>query len=421
MHRDQAAYQAAASLNSSCGCLSVEVGSLRAAVEQRLAVAGLPADLAGSHPHLFAHSPVFACAADARRMAETVRAVEKAVALPAYRAAVLDWAPEIAQHDSGARGAFLGFDFHLSDAGPKLIEINTNAGGGLLAATLGEAALTCCGYAIAPPGAAGSFEQRAVEMLIAEWRATGRPGAPRTVAIVDANPSQQYLYPEFLLMRAALERRGIVAVITAPEALEIRQGGLAVQDLRVDLVYNRLTDFALAGAEMRALRETYLGGRAVVTPNPRAHALYADKRVLALLGDAAWLRSAGLDPAAAELLGQVVPATRTVEAADGEHLWRERRGLFFKPVAGYGSRGAYRGDKLTRRVFDEILRGGYVAQAIVPPPERRPGEDASALKFDLRNYAYAGTVQLLAARLWQGQTTNFRSPGGGFAPVLTLP
>jgi hypothetical protein len=43
------------------------------------------------------------------------------------------------------------------------------------------------------------------------------------------------------------------------------------------------------------------------------------------------------------------------------------------------------------------------------------------LKLDLRNYVYAGHVQLIAARLWQGQTTNFRTPGGGFAPVLTVP
>jgi hypothetical protein len=28
---------------------------------------------------------------------------------------------------------------------------------------------------------------------------------------------------------------------------------------------------------------------------------------------------------------------------------------------------------------------------------------------------------LRAARLYRGQTTNFRTPGGGFAPVLTLP
>jgi hypothetical protein len=40
------------------------------------------------------------------------------------------------------------------------------------------------------------------------------------------------------------------------------------------------------------------------------------------------------------------------------------------------------------------------------------------MKVDVRNYTYAGQVLLSAARLYQGQTTNFRTPGGGFAPVL---
>lgn len=40
-----------------------------------------------------------------------------------------------------------------------------------------------------------------------------------------------------------------------------------------------------------------------------------------------------------------------------------------------------------------------------------------ALKFDLREYTYDGAVQWVAARLYQGQTTNFRTLGGGFAPV----
>jgi len=30
-------------------------------------------------------------------------------------------------------------------------------------------------------------------------------------------------------------------------------------------------------------------------------------------------------------------------------------------------------------------------------------------------------VLLYAARMYQGQTTNFRTPGGGFAPVFTGP
>ena len=43
------------------------------------------------------------------------------------------------------------------------------------------------------------------------------------------------------------------------------------------------------------------------------------------------------------------------------------------------------------------------------------------LKIDVRNYVYGGQVQLVTARLYQGQTTNFRTPGGGFAPVYALP
>ena len=46
---------------------------------------------------------------------------------------------------------------------------------------------------------------------------------------------------------------------------------------------------------------------------------------------------------------------------------------------------------------------------------------AQNLKYDLRAYSYAGQVQLLAARLYAGQTTNFRTVGGGFAPVVVPP
>lgn len=41
-------------------------------------------------------------------------------------------------------------------------------------------------------------------------------------------------------------------------------------------------------------------------------------------------------------------------------------------------------------------------------------------KMDVRLYTYDGQVLLAAARLYQGQTTNFRTPGGGFAPVLIV-
>jgi|CXWL01.1.fsa_nt_gi hypothetical protein len=39
-------------------------------------------------------------------------------------------------------------------------------------------------------------------------------------------------------------------------------------------------------------------------------------------------------------------------------------------------------------------------------------------RLDVRLYTYAGAALLAAARLYQGQTTNFRTPRGGFAPVF---
>jgi hypothetical protein len=39
-------------------------------------------------------------------------------------------------------------------------------------------------------------------------------------------------------------------------------------------------------------------------------------------------------------------------------------------------------------------------------------------KVDVRFYTYDGELLIAAARLYQGQTTNFRTPGGGFAPVF---
>ena len=82
----------------------------------------------------------------------------------------------------------------------------------------------------------------------------------------------------------------------------------------------------------------------------------------------------------------------------------------------------YRGDKLTRRVFAEVAGGEYLAQELTPASERRRsvGGSPAVFKVDVRCYAYAARVQLMAARLYQGQTTNFRTAGGGFAPIYII-
>lgn len=407
-------------LNSDCFCISLDHGALRQALDADPVSGGLSALIEERCPHLFASLPVFVSRPHVDEMAKVVAAVEKVVALPAYREEVLARAPEIARLDPGARGAFIGYDFHIAAEGPRLIEINTNAGGALLNGLLGRAQRACCeevARLMGGPVPAERLEQTIFDMFVREWQLAGREGASSRIAIVDDSPEEQYLYPEFLLFERLFRRLGVQADVLAPEDLQY-DGELRDARGRIDLVYNRLTDFSLAEEAHAALRAAYLSGAAIVTPHPRAHALYADKRNLALLSDASRLAALGARDETISVLMRGVPRTQLVSTADAEALWSARRRLFFKPATGYGSKAAYRGDKLTRRVWSEILAGEYVAQELVEPGRRRVGPDA-ILKADVRNYVYDGKVQLLAARLYQGQTTNFRTAGGGFAPVLT--
>jgi len=234
-------------------------------------------------------------------------------------------------------------------------------------------------------------------------------------------PEEQYLYPEFILARQLLSAHNVEAVIADASHLRYEAGRLSIEGKPIDLVYNRVTDFAFDQPEHRALRDAYRDGAVVVTPNPHNHALLADKRNLSLLSDPATLEAWGVEPSLMAHL-RSVPRTVVVTPEIADELWRSRKELFFKPTGGHGGKAVYRGDKVTKGVWAEIQRGGYVAQTLVRPSERmiKFDEIHQVRKVDVRLYTYSGQVLLVAARLYQGQTTNFRTPGGGFAPVFVI-
>lgn len=407
-------------LNRGCFCVAIEPAALHAALATTMAAHGLSADFAQSHAHLFASLPVYLSAAHVATIGRVVAAIETVVARPSYRDAVLAWAPAIAQFDPGSPGGLLGFDFHLGADGPRLIEINTNPGGVLLNALLAQAQRVCMPGRVRPVLPAAQAEEDVFGILREEWRLQRGDTPLRTVAIVDETPQAQYLFPEFLLYAGLLRRHGVEAVICAPHELQRQAGRIVVSGQPVDMIYNRLTDFSLAQPEHDRLRAAYLDRAVVLSPHPRAHALHADKRNLALLGDRDFLVHAGCSDDIAAGLAAAVPHTRLLTDDNRDELWRRRRDYFFKPAAGFGSKASYRGDKLTRRVWDEMTRGIYVAQQVVAPGIRHVGASDPPLKSDIRCYAYRGRPVAFAARLYLGQTTNFRTPGGGFAPVLTL-
>ncbi|MDQ7746354.1 hypothetical protein [Hydrogenophaga pseudoflava] len=420
----------AEALNLGCACQTLETARLREQLETEPALAGLTMRLADSHPHLFSRTAVFLDARVMAQITDAVAALERVIARPAWQQRALDRAPQIAGIAHGPAGVFMGYDFHLADDGPRLIEINSNAGGAFLNAALARAHRACCEsfqQVFDPQDRLRNLDEAFVAMFRAEWQSQRGDAPLRNVVIVDDVPDAQYLAPEFQMARALFAAHGLIAVVADPRELQWRDGALWHPALPagtpVDLVYNRLTDFYLQDSGHDVLQQAYRAGSAVVTPHPRTHALYADKRNLATLSDAALLEHWGVGEADRALLRRVVPATQRVTAENADALWAQRRTLFFKPAAGFGARAAYRGDKLTRRVWDEILAGDYVAQTTVPPSERlvRVGHETMRLKLDLRAYTYRGQMQLLAARTWSGQTTNFRTEGGGFSPVVVLP
>lgn len=417
-----------ATLNASCYCLGLDPVALRAALRSDPAAVDVFELIEERCPHLFSSRPVFVGEAQIERIAHLVHTVEAVLALPAVREAILGHgqaghAPlRNVQH---TRSVFLGYDFHLRGDEIGLIEINTNAGGAMLNALLARAQRACCPEVEKMlPGTDLSlqFEHAIVAMFQREWQLAGRSTPLRTIAIVDEQPEGQYLYPEFLLFQRLFERHGVRAFIADPASLQVHGDQLRLGDVAIDLVYNRLTDFSLGNPSSQALHTAWTEDFAVVTPHPFAHALYANKRNLALLTDPTRLAELGAEPDQIATLLAGIPHTEVVQPAHAERLWSQRRQLFFKPASGYGSKAAYRGDKVTTRVWNEILAGDYVAQKLVAPGERMIGqENGQTLKFDLRTYVYDGQLQWLAARLYQGQTTNFRTPGGGFAPVYRVP
>ena len=413
-----------ANLNRQCFCVTLDKEALFRALELEIGDPEFSASNIKTRPHLFSNVSVFLSAAELVQMQEVVTAIETVATMPEYRSTALSWAPGIAQFDPGPVGALMGYDFHLGIDGPKLIEVNTNAGGAFLNAFLARAQTACCPQVQSEISVAKArgFEVAVLQMFEAEWQRQRGHGKPSRIAIIDDAPSDQYLYPEFALAQRLFQRHGIDAVIADPKDLKYTGDHLLSGVQPIDLVYNRLVDFSLGRPEHEALRSAYLAGAIVLTPNPRAHALLADKRNLTLLGNADRLRGWGLNEKTIAVLASGIPHTVLVTLEALDELWKERRRLFFKPTGGYGGKGAYRGDKLTKGVWEEIAKGGYIAQAFAPPGERAIKVDGAPvqLKTDVRLYTYAGNVLLAAARLYQGQTTNFRTAGGGFAPVFQV-
>lgn len=307
--------------------------------------------------------------------------------------------------DPGNKSICMSYDFHVDSNGHlKLIEINTNA------------AFQALGYEMykmrgLPLPVADFSMQEFKQSIVTEMKLQGKSvNSDFQIAIVDEEPDKQRLFAEFLVFHSYFQQWGWKAHVADFKSVP-----------KVDFIYNRFTDFYLAQPESTDLRERFLTRSACLSPNPFEYNMLADKqRMIDWTNEDFWQK---LSPALQELKPKMLlnlPLTKDLCPAKSEEIWAERKKFFFKPKRAFGAKQSYRGGTVSRRNYDELINQDMIAQEYIPAPELKfqTPDGEQSFKYDLRFYVYQSRVQMVLARLYQGQVTNLKTTYGGFAPVI---
>ncbi|MEA3363858.1 MAG: hypothetical protein U9Q61_11405 [Thermodesulfobacteriota bacterium] len=349
---------------------------------------------------------------DLRHMLRLVRLLFRLSQSDTYQRQVSLELPEIARFDPGHAALMMGYDFHLTANGSRLIEVNTNAGGGYIA-WLSE----LLAGKVSPAYLSNRFQQRLLQSYLQEWRDFSGGDQPlKRVVVIDEDLEHQPLLPEMVGCCDWLCQHGIDAQTASPEQLQVRSGGVYLHDKKVDLIYNRHCDFYLETPLMSELKSAYLAGSVCLSPNPFAYGLLADKRRMVLWSDPEALEKLELTSPDRQLLLEMVPPSFLLSEQNRDVIWSRRKKLIFKPVTRFASRGVLMGKGITKKRFAELDPETTLVQDVVAPSVET-SETGEEYKMDLRLFVYRDHLIGVGARLYQGQVTNLRTEGGGFAPV----
>jgi hypothetical protein len=364
----------------------------------------------------FTHTQVCLSVSALGQMIRLVRIMDRLSQSSSYLKLINQELPVSAQFDPRHASVMMGYDFHVTEEGPKLIEINTNAGGSHLA----------CRAAF--PDYVDNIRALPVKLISKVWKTfcleysayRGRlHESPKRVVIIDEDPQGQALYGEMCRFVDLFNLMGAEASIADPSQLTANSDGVFLAGQRVDLIYNRHCDFYLNGEALSALRSAYLSRQVCLTPNPRMYGLLADKKRLGLWSDRKSLDVLPLNKSEVKLLFDTIPETHLLADLDKETVWGERKHWVFKPTTKYGSKGVLLGEKITHKRFDQLDPATTVVQRrALPAKVEIPG--FGTMKSDFRLFCYRNQVLGVTARLYQGQVTNMQTPGGGFAPVKII-
>ncbi|MCS6837513.1 MAG: hypothetical protein NZ480_01580 [Bdellovibrionaceae bacterium] len=263
----------------------------------------------------------------------------------------------------------------------KLIEINTNA------AFMGLSQPLFVSHYLEPP-----LEVSHLITQLLYWVDTS---LGRHLTIVDDRPTHQNLYLEFQYYQTVFQNAFDRVTIQDPAELDPDES----------VYYNRLTDFYLTEPNHERLRQIFLKFPRKITPNPNDYHQLANKMRLV-----EWCNH----PA----LAKHIPKTYPLTSVNRDELWHQRKNLFFKATNLYGSKMSYRGESLSRKTFEELVKAQNVIAQEYVPPHQIATPHHGIMKYDLRFYFHRSKILFAVGRLYQGQVTNARTEGGGFAPII---
>lgn len=309
--------------------------------------------------------------------------------------------------DPGNKSIMMSYDFHVDENhNLKLIEINTNAAFLLLGHQMYQAK--------AHPLPVPDFSLKEIgDCIQTEMALQGKKiSSDFKIAITDEAPETQKLYVEFLAFNELFKSYGWNSRIQDYREL--------FANVNHDFIYNRFTDFFLTDSDSVALRSKFLNRDICLSPNPFEYLLLADKQRLIDWVSSGFFESLNLPADDISFLRQCIPLSYDLHPEKADEIWSQRKRFFFKPKNAFGSKQSFRGGTISRTAYNKITTENMIAQEYIPASEIsfETPEGPQTFKYDLRCYAYQGRLQLVVARIYQGQVTNLRAKYGGFATVL---
>lgn len=294
------------------------------------------------------------------------------------------------------------FDFHVDmNDEIHLIEINTNAAFMALGLNL---------YEFFDRKNLVRFNESAlVEMFRQELQLSG--ASNDCIFIMDEKPEEQRMYFEFLVFKEIFKSHGLnCEIVDATNEDAVRKIPTG------SFVYNRYTDFYLNESKSNLIKERYNNREIFLSPHPWEYFQIADKeRFLDWTAQLEVPHPSSLLPA------------YDLDVEPAEKIWPLRKNYFFKPKSSFGSKGVFKGASVSKKVFDRFFGNHFIAQKLALPAEidiaveivkeGHPVLEIQKMKYDLRCYTYREELQMIIGRVYQGQTTNLRTEGGGFTIV----